>query len=61
MRSDLMKEGSTRAPHRSLLRALGLTDDEDVASTQKVPAALEAPVIDSDQDVEHEDTDRKEA
>ena len=28
MRSDLMKEGSTRAPHRSLLRALGLTDDE---------------------------------
>ena len=41
--------------------ALGLTDDEDVASTQKAPAALEAPVIDSDQDVEHEDTDRKEA
>lgn len=28
MRSDLMKEGATRAPHRSLLRALGLTDDE---------------------------------
>ena len=28
MRSDLMKEGSTRAPHRSLLRALGLTDSE---------------------------------
>ena len=41
--------------------ALGLTDGEDVASTQKVPAALEAPVIDPDQDVEHEDADRKEA
>lgn len=28
MRSDLMKDGATRAPHRSLLRALGLTDSE---------------------------------
>lgn len=28
MRSDLMKEGPTRAPHRSLLRALGLTESE---------------------------------
>lgn len=28
MRSDLMKEGSTRLPHRSLLKALGLTDSE---------------------------------
>lgn len=28
MRSDLMKSGATRAPHRSLLKALGLTDDE---------------------------------
>lgn len=28
MRSDLMKEGPTRAPHRSLLRALGLTERE---------------------------------
>ena len=25
MRSDLMKDGYSRAPHRSLLRALGLT------------------------------------
>lgn len=28
MRSDLMKEGVSRAPHRSLLKALGLTDRE---------------------------------
>ncbi len=28
VRSDLMKKGPTRAPHRSLLRALGLTDSE---------------------------------
>ncbi len=28
MRSDLMKEGATRAPQRSLLKALGLTDEE---------------------------------
>lgn len=28
MRSDLMKSGATRAPHRSLLKALGLTEDE---------------------------------
>ena len=28
MRSDLMKAGATRAPQRSLLKALGLTDDE---------------------------------
>ena len=28
MRSDLMKAGATRAPHRSLLRALGLTESE---------------------------------
>lgn len=28
MRSDLMKKGLNRAPHRSLLKALGLTDDE---------------------------------
>lgn len=28
MRSDLMKSGATRAPHRSLLKALGLTDEE---------------------------------
>ena len=28
MRSDLLKEGVTRLPHRSLLKALGLTDSE---------------------------------
>lgn len=28
MRSDLMKKGIKRAPHRSLLKALGLSDDE---------------------------------
>lgn len=28
MRSDLMKQGVTRAPHRSLLKADGLTDEE---------------------------------
>ncbi|BEP28277.1 dihydroxy-acid dehydratase [Helicovermis profundi] len=28
MRSDLMKKGLEKAPHRSLLKALGLTDDE---------------------------------
>ena len=28
MRSDLMKEGPARAPHRSLLYALGLTESE---------------------------------
>ena len=28
MRSDLMKKGPARAPHRSLLRALGLTESE---------------------------------
>lgn len=28
MRSDLMKEGASRAPHRSLLKALGITDRE---------------------------------
>ncbi|MFQ6079732.1 MAG: dihydroxy-acid dehydratase, partial [Thermodesulfobacteriota bacterium] len=28
MRSDSMKTGVTRAPHRSLLKALGLTDSE---------------------------------
>ncbi len=28
MRSDLMKEGATRAPQRSLLKALGLTNEE---------------------------------
>ena len=28
MRSDLMKEGASRAPHRSLLKALGITDKE---------------------------------
>ena len=28
MRSDLMKEGVSRAPHRSLLKALGVTDGE---------------------------------
>ena len=28
MRSDLMKEGPSRAPHRSLLKALGVTDSE---------------------------------
>ena len=28
MRSDLMKEGPSRAPHRSLLKALGITDAE---------------------------------
>ncbi len=34
MRSDLMKKGSERAPHRSLMKALGLTDRE-----------IEAPLI----------------
>ena len=28
MRSDLIKEGPSRAPHRSLLRALGIDDLE---------------------------------
>ena len=28
MRSDLMKKGVDRIPHRSLFRALGLTDEE---------------------------------
>ncbi|MDD4763770.1 MAG: dihydroxy-acid dehydratase, partial [Sphaerochaetaceae bacterium] len=28
MRSDAMKKGAVRAPHRSLLKALGLTDRE---------------------------------
>ncbi|MDR1545805.1 MAG: dihydroxy-acid dehydratase [Deltaproteobacteria bacterium] len=28
MRSDLMKKGLTRIPHRSLLKAMGLTDEE---------------------------------
>ena len=28
MRSDYMKEGVSRAPHRSLLKALGVTDGE---------------------------------
>ncbi|MEG0615066.1 MAG: dihydroxy-acid dehydratase, partial [Oscillospiraceae bacterium] len=28
MRSDLIKKGSTRAPHRALLKALGITDNE---------------------------------
>lgn len=28
MRSDLMKKGDTRIPHRSLFKALGLTDEE---------------------------------
>ncbi|MCL2487993.1 MAG: dihydroxy-acid dehydratase, partial [Oscillospiraceae bacterium] len=28
MRSDLMKSGAARAPHRALLKALGITDDE---------------------------------
>lgn len=28
MRSDLIKKGPTRTPHRSLLKALGLTDSE---------------------------------
>ncbi|MDR3643486.1 MAG: dihydroxy-acid dehydratase, partial [Clostridia bacterium] len=28
MRSSLIKDGPTRAPHRSLLRALGITDSE---------------------------------
>ena len=28
MRSDLMKKGVDRIPHRSLFKALGLTDEE---------------------------------
>ncbi len=28
MRSDWMKKGLEKAPHRSLFKALGLTDDE---------------------------------
>ena len=28
MRSDLMKKGVDRIPHRALFRALGLTDEE---------------------------------
>ena len=28
MRSDAIKKGTTRAPHRSLLRAMGLGDDD---------------------------------
>ena len=30
MRSDLIKEGPSRAPHRSLLRALGIDDLEKI-------------------------------
>ena len=28
MRSDLMKKGLERAPHRSLFKAMGYTDEE---------------------------------
>ena len=28
MRSDIVKKGVSRAPHRSLFKAIGLTDDE---------------------------------
>ena len=28
MRSDVIKKGFERAPHRSLLRAVGLTDED---------------------------------
>lgn len=28
MRSDIIKKGYTRAPHRSLLRATGLKDED---------------------------------
>ena len=28
MRSDLIKKGPTRAPHRSLLKAMGITESE---------------------------------
>ena len=28
MRSDVVKKGPSRAPHRSLLKATGLTDEE---------------------------------
>jgi len=28
MRSDLMKKGLEKAPHRSLMKAVGLTDEE---------------------------------
>ena len=28
MRSDIVKKGVIRAPHRSLLKALGITDEE---------------------------------
>ena len=28
MRSDLLKKGPTRAPHRSLLKAMGITESE---------------------------------
>ena len=28
MRSDVIKKGVARAPHRSLLKALGITDEE---------------------------------
>ena len=28
MRSDLMKKGLEKAPHRSLFKAMGLTDEE---------------------------------
>jgi len=30
MRSDVVKKGVIRAPHRSLLKALGITDEEMV-------------------------------
>ena len=30
MRSDLMKKGLERAPHRSLFKAMGYTDEEIV-------------------------------
>ena len=37
MRSDLIKEGPSRAPHRSLLRALGI---EDVYKRQELKRGL---------------------
>ena len=41
MRSDLMKSGVSRAPHRSLLKALGLTVTvEEVAGNQPAGQVL---------------------
>ena len=46
MRSDLMKKGLERAPHRSLLKAMGYTDEEDrpaPSSAWSIPPTKSSP------------------